>query len=73
MKRAAREVKSGMKVNLGIGIPLLLPGQLAKDVKISIHSENGVFNVGPYAYELSQMDPDLINAGKVKFLLFSNL
>ena len=37
MKRAAKEVKNGMNINLGIGIPLLLPGQLQKDVKIHIH------------------------------------
>lgn len=57
-----------MNVNLGIGIPCLLPAQLPSDVKINIHCENGVIEVGPYAYEESQMDPDLINPGKVKFI-----
>lgn len=54
-----------MNVNLGIGIPCLLPAQLPSDIKINIHCENGVIEVGPYAYEESQMDPDLINPGKV--------
>lgn len=53
-----------MNVNLGIGIPCLLPAQLPSDIKIHIHCENGVIEVGPYAYEESQMDPDLINPGK---------
>ncbi len=43
MKRATKEVTNGMNVNLGIGIPCLLPAQLPKDVKINIHCENGVF------------------------------
>jgi len=43
MKRAVKEVKNGMKVNLGIGIPLLLPSLLPKDVRIHIHCENLVF------------------------------
>lgn len=51
MKRAAKEVKNGMNVNLGIGIPLLLPGELPPEVKINIHCEDGVFGVGPYAHE----------------------
>lgn len=56
-----------MNLNLGIGVPCLLPAQLPKDIKIHIHCENGVIEIGPYAYEESEMDPDLINPGKVIF------
>ena len=50
-RRLVKEVKTGMNVNLGVGIPLLLPGELPPDVRINIHCENGVFEVGPTAYD----------------------
>lgn len=53
-----------MNVNLGIGIPTLLPSVLPSDIKINLQSENGVFGVGPYP-EKGKEDPDLIDAGKV--------
>ncbi len=61
-KRAAAEVKDGMTVNLGIGIPTLVANYLeAKDVML--HSENGLLGMGPFPYE-DEVDPQLINAGK---------
>lgn len=62
-KRAALELKDGMHVNLGIGIPVLAANFLPSDVKVSFHSENGLSNMGPYPDE-SEVDPDLINAAK---------
>lgn len=63
MKRAAKEVFNGANVNLGIGIPTLLPDCLPPDVKINVHAENGIIGVGPYPPR-GREDPDLINAGK---------
>lgn len=62
-KRAAKEVGDGMFVNLGIGIPTLVPNYVAKDINIILHGENGMLGIGPYPKE-GEQDPDVINAGK---------
>lgn len=62
-KRAAKELKNGMHVNLGIGIPVLTSNFLPSDVKVSFQSENGLMNMGPYPPE-AEVDADLINAAK---------
>lgn len=68
-KRAAQEVSNGMNVNLGIGIPTLLPSVLPADVKINLQSENGIMGVGSYP-TLEQASGKNINAGKVYPSLF---
>lgn len=62
-KRAAKEVKPGSIVNLGIGLPTLVADQIAPDDDVWLHSENGLLGMGPFPFP-GEEDPHLINAGK---------
>jgi len=66
-QRAAKELKDGFYVNLGIGIPTLVANHVPENIDITLQSENGLLGIGPFP-EQSEIDPDLINAGKTNYI-----